>query len=183
MGNLASLHFGLGQLKKAERLFYQALALARDRGHLRAQGYVLGNLAELYLRQQRAGAEEHLLAAAEIHARAGNLEQEGWNCLRLAGLLEDRGDHAAAEPHLHRALRALSGTGKHQWLAAAFARLYRLCLASDRKAEASQALASFNHNLRNLRDDERVKLLDVVRRAQVAAQREPGALVPRTASR
>jgi tetratricopeptide (TPR) repeat protein len=140
----------MGRPQDAEPLFHRAIELSRNSGNLRSEGYATGNLGEMYHSLGRQEAIQTLERALEIHARAGNREQEAWISTRIAAIhaRASRLDEALAT--YSRALNALEGTDRREWTGGVWSKLVGVYLRLGRHRDAQLARANMQLALRGL---------------------------------
>jgi predicted ATPase/serine/threonine protein kinase len=105
LGNLGRLYTLAGELEAARDRYEAALEVHRAIGNRRSEGITLGNLGGLYVRlgELERGCEL-LEGALAIHREVGNRPAEAQVSGNLGITLRDRGQPAAARPHLRAAI-------------------------------------------------------------------------------
>ena len=116
------------QLDEAARVAAEALSRARERGERGDEGWVLGVLGAIALRQGRAAVDEAMARHGEAVAVARELGMRPLEGRGLAGLGEAHllsGRPKEAQPHLADAVELFRSTAMPRWLGPAEALLTR----------------------------------------------------------
>ena len=150
LGNTAGLLQTLGRPVEAEPLFHRAIELSRKTGNLRSEGYATGNLGEMYHGLGRQEAMQTLERALEIHARAGNREQEAWISTRIAAIHAGANRLDEALALYTRALNALEGTERREWTGGVWSKLVGVFIRLGRNDDAQVARANMLLALRGI---------------------------------
>ena len=123
LNNLASAEKDSGNLAAAERIYREALRIARAVGYTEGVAAYMGNLAALALdRKDWPGAETLAREALALSEKLGRQELTALECHHLALALVRQGKPAKALPHGQRAVEIYTRLG-HPDLKAARATL------------------------------------------------------------
>ncbi|MBX3059052.1 MAG: tetratricopeptide repeat protein [Anaerolineae bacterium] len=97
LGNLVTVHWGMGDYRQAIAYGQQALALGREVGELWSQASSLGNLGSLYaLTGDFAAAIDHIQQALAVLRLTRDRQSQAINLSNLANLYLDTGQTAQA---------------------------------------------------------------------------------------
>jgi len=147
MNNIALVELDGGNLRRAQELFEQALAIKRDLGERRSIGIGLANLADVLIRTGQWDAADEVLAEAATMA-VGNPQLVGTVRCNQGTVAAHRQDFPAAAVHFRAAIAAAQDGGYPHGVVDAMIGLGRVChqagepVEAVRQLRAAQALAA-----------------------------------------
>ena len=137
-----------GDLQGGAEAFERALALAESLGDQHLQGQVLGRLGPLFGRMGRLDEAEARLRAALARLDASADRRACGNAWVNLGFVQiERGEFAAAVPHLEQALQLLDDEHDRHWRSAAESNLAIAWAGSGRATEALALLDDLGKRL------------------------------------
>jgi tetratricopeptide (TPR) repeat protein len=139
-GDLGNSYATLGQTQKAIEHCQQALAIARETGDRRSEGYRLSNLGNRYADLGQAErAMQHYQQALAIAREIGDRGSEGYRLRSFGNVYADLGQTEKAIEHYQQALEIGEDTGNAQVQAEALLGLAQVYLYRQEWHEARQA--------------------------------------------
>jgi tetratricopeptide (TPR) repeat protein len=137
----------LGEIKAAERQFRLSLEVVRPLEDTVTWGYILGNLAEMYLKQGKwKDAIEAAHTGLKVVARSRNVRNEGQLHLQLSFVYEDQQDQAATEQALKEAIALFEEIANYDLLIETRAHYARLLESQGRYQEAYEQMCLLDPN-------------------------------------
>ncbi|HEY7126081.1 MAG TPA: tetratricopeptide repeat protein [Ktedonobacterales bacterium] len=127
----------LGEMKAAERQFRLSLEVVRPLKDTVTWGYILGNLAEMYLKQGKwEDAIEAAQAGVKVVAQSRDVRNEGQLHRQLSSVYEAQENHAATEQALKAAIALFEAIAHYDLLTETRADYIRLLESQGRYEEA-----------------------------------------------
>lgn len=135
----------LGEMKAAERQFRLSLEVVRPLKDTVTWGYILGNLAEMYLKQ---GKWEEAIEAAQtglkVVARSRDIRNEGQLHRQLSSVYEAQQDQTATEQALKDAIALFEAIANYDLLIETRSDYMRLLESQGRYEEAYKQICLLN---------------------------------------